>query len=483
MASNQSPAERQIGRYQIIQEMGHGGMGVVYKAYDPELERTVALKVLLAPEKFLDRFVREAKATARLRHPHIVSVYDIGRSGQQYFFTMDFIDGVSLKKLHQLAPLATEQIVTVLDKVARAVDYANDQGIIHRDLKPSNIMLDADKHPKVMDFGLAKIEKASKRLSQTGMMIGTLEYMSPEQAQGNPRHIDKRSDVYGLGAILYELLTASPPFSGSSSYEVIFQIANKRPVPPRQKNRDIPKDLETICLKALAKNKEARYQSAGEFADDLGRFARGEPIQGRRQTPGAALAVWGKRYCQWLAAAAMVLLASLISYLWIDSQRLAWQQRIVRWCSRAQALRQQGDECIHAAGKDIQTLKIARQGALEKYSQAAQSWEKALALSDNDNQIKSKLYQLHKDIGMIAFHCQNYLLSKLAFRRCERLASNLEIRNWLLRVDKEQSQQHHVVQYENADINRVSKQLNQVRQLKKKSQLCLKKPRIRLPKY
>ena len=417
LAGNQShsTAQRQFGRYQIIQEIGRGGMGVVYKAHDPELERTVALKVLLAPEKFLDRFAREAKATASLRHPNIVSVYDIGRTGQQHFFTMDFIDGISLKKLYQLAPLSIEQIVAVLSKVARAVDYANEQGIIHRDLKPSNIMIDGNKQPKVMDFGLAKMEKASKRLSQTGMMIGTLEYMSPEQAQGNPRHIDKRSDVYGLGAILYELLTGIPPFTGNSSYEVIYKIANKKPAPPRQTNRNIPKDLETICLKALAKNMQARYQSAKEFAEDLERFARSEPIRGCRQTPWSSIAVLAKRHRHWLAAMVIVLVVLGISYKWVDSKRQAWHQRVVFWCSQAEGLRQHGDECIKAAEKDGQTLKIARRNAMESYSQAALAWEKALELSDNNSKIKSKLYQLQKNYRHRRFPMSKLFIEQTGF--------------------------------------------------------------------
>jgi phosphate/phosphite/phosphonate ABC transporter binding protein len=260
-----------FGRYRILAEIGRGGMGRVYKAYDASLNRVVAIKVLIAGEAAVQveaqRFVKEARASAQLCHPNIVTLYDIGTEGKQTYLVMEFIEGISLKTLRQRAPLSIRQTVEIMRKVGTAVSYAHSQGIIHCDLKPANIMIDPFNEPKIMDFGLAKMMQETSELTKSGVILGTPLYMPPEQARGR-RDIDYRSDVYALGAILYELLTDSPLFSGGCM-EILEKIFADDPIPPSQIKPDIPKDLENICLKALEKEKERRYQSAAKFVDDL----------------------------------------------------------------------------------------------------------------------------------------------------------------------------------------------------------------------
>ncbi len=284
-----------FGRYQILGEIGAGGMGKVYRVHDPKLDRTVALKVLLAggkaSEQQVRRFLREARATAKLDHPNIVRVYDIGNEDGQNFFTMDFIEGHCLKEHLKKSPPGFRQSVDLLIKIGRAIDHAHKSGVIHRDLKPANIMLDEKKEPRVMDFGLAKLTTESAKLSKTGTVMGTLHYMPPEQAEGRSRSVGPRSDVYALGAIMYEMLTRTTPFNGTSSVQLLTQILNKEPIAPRKIKKRIPKELETICLKALAKKQENRYSSAQQFVADLVRFSKGEKVKARRAFFGQKVSI------------------------------------------------------------------------------------------------------------------------------------------------------------------------------------------------
>ncbi|BBM82987.1 protein kinase domain-containing protein [Candidatus Uabimicrobium amorphum] len=268
-----------LERYTILGKIGQGGMGSVYKVNDQQLQRIVALKTI-SPESNYDiqRFLREARTMASLKHPNILSVIDLGVDGSgQPYFTMEYITGKTLKE----RPLSTRKIITIMIEVCKAIQYAHNQGVIHRDLKPSNIMLDGNK-PIIMDFGLAKVNHDDKKLSKSNEVLGTLQYMPPEQALGRGNAIDHRSDIYSLGAILFYLLTGAPPFTGSS-INVIFQLTQEPVKFTAKSKKRIPQKLQSICLKAMAKEKENRYQSAEELASDLDGFLQGKGVAAQKQ--------------------------------------------------------------------------------------------------------------------------------------------------------------------------------------------------------
>ncbi|MBN2024999.1 MAG: serine/threonine protein kinase [Pirellulales bacterium] len=324
-AAGPSPLEqwgRDFGGYDLIEEIGRGGMGVVYKARQRTLDRVVALKMILAGQlsspEHLNRFLAEAKTAARLHHPHIVPIHEVGCVHGQHFFAMEYIEGPSLSQRVAEGSLDMNEAVRLLASVARAVAELHRHGIVHRDLKPSNILLDAAGAPFVTDFGLAKVFEADSTLTATGVIAGTPSYMSPEQAAGHSAAVGPASDVYSLGTILYELLTGRPPFREETPLETVLQVVSREPVLPRRLVPKIPRSLELICLKCLAKSPDARYASAEALADDLERFLRGEPLAVQPPNVGTRLWRWTRRQpalALRLAAFAVFYLVGLTNYL------------------------------------------------------------------------------------------------------------------------------------------------------------------------
>jgi serine/threonine protein kinase len=273
---------RQFSGYEIHEILGHGGMGIVYKAWDRCLNRPVALKMLLAgdyarPEDLV-RFRRGAEVEAALRHANIVQIYDIGNVNRRPYITMEFIDGGSLAQRLAGTPLPAAQAVSLLATLAEAVQAAHDGGFVHCDLKPANVMLTADGTPKIGDFGLARRFEDGTALTRSDAKSGTPGYMAPEQAQGNSREIGPATDEYALGAILYEMLTGRPPFRAETGAETLRQTIEQEPVPPSRVSPKVPRDLETICLNCLHKEPQKRYASAAALADHLHHFLRSEAI-------------------------------------------------------------------------------------------------------------------------------------------------------------------------------------------------------------
>jgi predicted Ser/Thr protein kinase len=276
--------------YDILGELGRGGMGVVYRARQAGLNREVALKMILAgahagPEE-RTRFRAEAEAVARLQHPNIVQVHATGEHEGRPFFSLEYCPGGSLAGRLQGGTYPDREAAALVEGLAQAVQYAHEHGIVHRDLKPANVLLAEDGQAKITDFGLAKHLQGDAAHTRTGEILGTPSYMAPEQAAGRVRDVGPATDVYALGAILYELLTGRPPFQAATDFDTILQVLDRDPVPLRQLNGRVSRDLETVCLKCLQKEPRQRYASARELADDLRRFLDGEPVRAR--PPGVA---------------------------------------------------------------------------------------------------------------------------------------------------------------------------------------------------
>ena len=275
------PAQVYSDRYEILRQVARGGMAEVYLARDQLLDRRVALKVLF-PElsidrSFVERFRREAQSAANLSHPNIVSVYDWGEEDDTYFIVMEYIDGKPLSALLRAqGPLLADRAASIGADVAAALAFAHRNGVVHRDVKPGNVLLDGNDHVKVTDFGIARAANTKENLTQTGAVMGTATYFSPEQAQGYG--VDPRSDVYSLGVVLYEMVTGRPPFAGDNPLTIAYKHVREAPVPPRQVNPAIPAAFEAIILQAMAKDPDDRYGTADELRADLVRYQQGRPV-------------------------------------------------------------------------------------------------------------------------------------------------------------------------------------------------------------
>ncbi len=323
-SSLQTPVLPRIRGYEVQGVLGRGGMGVVYKAWHLRLNRAVALKMLLAgayarPEE-LERFLREAEAVAGLHHENVVQVYDVGDVDGRPYFTMELVEGGSLAQKLAGTPQPALQAAALVATVAEAIQVAHQSGIVHRDLTPANILLTARCAPKISDFGLARRLQDGGGLTQSGAAMGTPSYMAPEQAQCRRDAIGPATDVYALGAVLYELLTGRPPFRAETAAETVSQLINQDPAAPSQLNAKVPRDLETVCLKCLNKEPERRYATAAELAGDLRRFGEGRPILARRLGRSARLWRWSRRKPAEAALLAVLGLA-LCGSFWLVRQR------------------------------------------------------------------------------------------------------------------------------------------------------------------
>lgn len=290
---------KRISSYEVLEEIGRGGMGVVYKAQDPRLKRTVALKVILAGghagEVELARFQTEAESVARLKHHNFVQIYEVGSDEGLPFLALEYCAGGSLEERVAASLLSPRDAAELVAKLAEALDHAHRAGVIHRDLKPGNVLFDESGEPKITDFGLAKKVGEDDSRTRTVSVMGSIGYMSPEQASGRTREATPAVDVYALGAILYRLLTGKTPFEGASTVESLQLVINGVPAPIRRLRPSCPRDLETICLKCLEKSSANRYRTAADLADDLRRFLKGEPIAARAATPLEQLTSWARR--------------------------------------------------------------------------------------------------------------------------------------------------------------------------------------------
>jgi eukaryotic-like serine/threonine-protein kinase len=335
-----------FGDYEMLGEIARGGMGIVYKARQRSLNRIVALKVMLpgqfAQPEVVQRFQTEAEVVANLQHPNIVAIHEIGVHHGQHYFSMDYVEGRTLAEVVREHPLPPKRAAAYLKTIAEAVHYAHQHGILHRDLKPSNVLIDSAGQPRITDFGLAKRLTVDSDMTLTGQVLGSPNFMAPEQAEGRLEAIGPASEVYALGAMLYHLLTRQPPFQANTLSTLLKQLIEVEPVPPRLLNPSIPRDLETICLKCLEKEIPRRYATAQALADDLGRYLGSQPVVARP----ASFAGKAWRWCERQPVRATLAGALLIVFV-VGLTGVLWAWRQAR--QNAEAERQQRQIASRAA--------------------------------------------------------------------------------------------------------------------------------------
>jgi serine/threonine protein kinase/formylglycine-generating enzyme required for sulfatase activity len=378
---------RVFDNYELLEEVGRGGMGIVYKARELGLNRIVALKMILASEfaspSLIQRFRMEAKTAALFEHHGIVPIYHIGLFEGQHFYTMGFVDGQSLSDRVADGPLLPVEAARIVRQVAEAIQHAHAHNIIHRDLKPANILIDSQGRPKVTDFGLAKMMESDAGLTTTGQILGTPNYMAPEQAAGNNREVNAAADIYALGAILYCLLTGRPPFPAPTPVDALARVIHDEPITPRRLQPKVDRDLETICLKCLAKQPAQRYATAQELADDLKRYLEDEPIQARPPSLVYRVGKFAHRRRHVLATltAAAVLGASFLLLSWW----LALRARATQVNELISTGRLQLDRAHDARPNDSDAL----------FEEAMKSFVAAQAIDPRDSRVGEELINLY----------------------------------------------------------------------------------------
>jgi tetratricopeptide (TPR) repeat protein/tRNA A-37 threonylcarbamoyl transferase component Bud32 len=436
-----------FGDYELLGEVGRGSMGVVYKARQRSLNRTVALKMIrasrTASETDVQRFRAEAEAVANLDHPHIVPIYETGEYQGDCYFTMKLLDGGNLARAASGEPWTPGNkerqrwAARMLVPVARAVHHAHERGILHRDLKPANILLDARGEPHVTDFGLARRLHGDAGLTESGTVVGTPSYMAPEQAAGRKRELTTAADVYALGAILYELLTGRPPFRAETTLETLHQVVEQEPVRPRKFDRGVNRDLETICLKCLEKDPRRRYGSAEELAEELERFLEDRPIRARRSSLLRGPVRCGRR--RWVAVfvilallLALGLLFSMTRVAVMSEQRRALEAMVYAEQQRHRAeehlqqARRAVDELFTPVGED--TLSDApRADSLrrELLQQALKFYEQMAGEPGRNPKARREIAQAHRRIGAIQERLGRLEQAEEEYRRAIAVASDL----------------------------------------------------------
>ncbi len=429
-----------IGRYSLRGELGRGGMGVVHRGWDEELQRDVAIKMILggrAGEKQRERFVREARATAKLRHPAIVAVHEVGEHGGSPYLVMDFIDGETLEAANERDRLGPARVAKVIREVAFALDHAHGQGIIHRDVKPQNVILDGRGDPHLVDFGLARETDAEGGLTLTGQLIGTPSYLSPEQARGEHDRLGPASDVFALGSVLYWGLVGAPPFEGESVLEVVRRVIVEDPVAPRSLEPTVHPDLETICLRCLEKEPARRYPSAAAVGEDLRRFLSGEAILARPLGRIGRARRWAGRSplrAALLGALGLLVVAAgaaAAAGLYEVRRRVAEQREAVFTEARREAARTwtdlveaRGRAAVAAAGAAATAPVGDPDGAdalIALGLEAMRTADAVFVLDRLDATARRRAYEAAMACGEIASSAERWSLAESAFRRARAL--------------------------------------------------------------
>jgi tetratricopeptide (TPR) repeat protein len=370
-----------LGDYELLAVIGRGGMGVVFEARQKSLNRTVALKMIrvdpTASPAEGRRFRNEAEMAASLDHPNIVPVYEVAEHAGQLYFSMKRIEGGSLADKLDGFAADPKSAARLLATVARAVHHAHQRGILHRDLKPANILLDKEGQPHVTDFGLARRVEVDSSLTQSGALVGTPSYMAPEQTAGKKEAITTATDVYGLGAVLYALLAGRPPFRAETVLATLEQVKGREPEPPSRGNRQLDRDLETVCLKCLYKEPEKRYASALALAEDLDRWLNGEPIQARRAGPWERLRKWGKRQpalAALIGVAAAAGVSLVCGIVWHNGQLQAAAELARREQKAAEEERRRAQKSATAERRAAAEAQAERRHAEDNLRRAVEAW-------------------------------------------------------------------------------------------------------------